>query len=152
MKHFAALFLAFGALGACSTSPQSHPPEPMREPSVNVDPAREKKFAEDQLELVYYSNRGDRGINVMLSCGEVESHPEACTALRQLDPGIFSTPPAAVCRLIYGGPEVLTVEGRWRKKDVAYIFSREDGCKNDHWKTIEPVIAELGIDLDFRIE
>jgi hypothetical protein len=57
------------------------------------------------------------------------THAAACATLIA-SPDAFTTPASdAACTMIYGGPEVLTVDGTVGTRQVSYRMGRTNGCE-----------------------
>nr|WP_185030007.1 SSI family serine proteinase inhibitor [Actinomadura coerulea] len=73
-------------------------------------------------------------------------HPEAvgaCAALTKVKDPFAPVPKDQVCTQIYGGPEIATVEGTWRGKQIDTTFTRDDGCQLNRWSQIGPVFGNV---------
>jgi hypothetical protein len=57
------------------------------------------------------------------------THASACAALTA-SPDAFTAPPATTaCTMIYGGPQVLTVDGSVGTRRINYTTGRTNGCE-----------------------
>jgi hypothetical protein len=70
--------------------------------------------------------------------------PEICDAVDALpdDPGA-PTDPQTACTEIYGGPDVLTVEGTLRGEPIDATFTRENGCEIERFERFSQLLAAL---------
>ncbi len=118
-----------------STGRDPQPPElPRTELKISVDPGNRKPL---RWTLICDPPGGD--------------HPfaeRACELLAQLagqevDP---FTPPrkGRACTDLYGGPDVATVSGVWRGRQVQASFSRVDGCEISRWDALGPLLGGAG--------
>lgn len=57
------------------------------------------------------------------------SHAVACTALLAAPDAFTAPPPNAACTMIYGGPQVLTVDGHLGTRQITYRIGRANGCE-----------------------
>jgi hypothetical protein len=49
----------------------------------------------------------------------------------------FATvPKGAACTLVYGGPQMADVRGRFRGRRVQATFSRTNGCEIERWDRV----------------
>lgn len=67
-----------------------------------------------------------------------------CSAVDQL-PADFGapTPPNTACTEIFGGPEVVTISGTLRGKQLDTKLTRADGCEIDRFDPFVPILQEL---------
>lgn len=86
------------------------------------------------------AGKSDRPTKVWtLTCPDRGTLPQprrACERLTALDKPFAPTPKSAACTLIYGGPEVATVRGRFRGRKVSADFSRTNGCEIARWNRV----------------
>ena len=71
------------------------------------------------------------------------SHP-VCPLVEEVppDPGA-AVPPDTACTEIYGGPDVLKVEGMLNGATIDATFSRANGCEIDRFDRFTPVLQDL---------
>ncbi|WP_432562537.1 SSI family serine proteinase inhibitor [Kineococcus sp. SYSU DK003] len=70
-------------------------------------------------------------------------HPDArsaCDAIAAAGDPWAPVPPDAMCTMIYGGPQVATVQGTWGGVAVDTTFRRDDGCQIARWDRIAPLL------------
>nr|WP_269937627.1 serine protease inhibitor [Arthrobacter sp. HY1533] len=67
----------------------------------------------------------------------------ALAALEQSGEKIFfpASAPPQNCTQQYGGPEVATVTGTFKGRDVNAAFSRTDGCQISRWQALAPLFG-----------
>ena len=86
------------------------------------------------------AGKSDRPTKVWtLTCPDRGTLPQprrACERLTALDKPFAPTPKSAACTLIYGGPEVATVRGRFQGRKVSAHFSRTNGCEIARWNRV----------------
>lgn len=86
------------------------------------------------------AGKSDRPTKVWtLTCPDRGTLPQprrACERLAALEKPFAPTPKSAACTLIYGGPEVATVRGRFRGRTVSARFSRTNGCEIARWNRV----------------
>jgi hypothetical protein len=64
------------------------------------------------------------------------SHPDpvsACRRLLALEDPFAPVPGNAACTMVWGGPEVAVVRGRFRGADLEASFDRTNGCEIARW-------------------
>lgn len=68
--------------------------------------------------------------------GTLKDPGAACDVLgASVDP--FAPIPSNVaCTQIYGGPELMRVQGRYRDETVDAVFARTDGCRITRWELV----------------
>lgn len=67
--------------------------------------------------------------------------PEQCFDIEVSD--FDPVPPGTACTEIYGGPDVLQVEGHIGDQDVKGTFTRENGCEIDRFDRFTPALEEV---------
>ncbi|GAA5194785.1 hypothetical protein GCM10023346_23030 [Arthrobacter gyeryongensis] len=67
----------------------------------------------------------------------------ALAAVEQFGEEIFFPVPRPdrICTQQYGGPQVATVTGRFRGREVSSRFSRTDGCEIARWRTMAALLG-----------
>ena len=67
-----------------------------------------------------------------------------CAELEQLSPADFEpVEPGVACTQIYGGHDVVMLEGSLDGEDVSATFTRENGCEIDRFERIAPLLQAL---------
>lgn len=94
--------------------------------------------ADTSLEIaVWPGGRPGPSTRATLRCeppgGTLPQPVAACRRLGALEAPFASVPPGVACTMIWGGPEVALVHGRFRGADVAARFTRADGCEIGRW-------------------
>ncbi|SRR6266508_2505042 len=75
--------------------------------------------------------------------GGTHPHPAAaCAALARHPEALKPVPPQAVCSLVYGGPQVARVRGRYRGRAVDAKLNRENGCEVARWSALVPLVPK----------
>ena len=72
------------------------------------------------------------------------THPyavQACDVLSAASDPFAPVPPGVMCSMIYYGPQTATITGYWRGQPVSAQFSRVDGCQEQRWEKIAPVLV-----------
>jgi len=65
--------------------------------------------------------------------GTLPRRAQACARLARLDDAFAPVPRDAVCTMVYGGPQVAKVVGRFNGRRIWAIFRRRDGCDIARW-------------------
>jgi len=77
-------------------------------------------------------------------CDGAGEPPGACEALAELpDDAADPVPQGVACTQIYGGPDVVTIEGALLGEEVDAVLTREDGCAIERFERFLPVLEEL---------
>lgn len=74
------------------------------------------------------------------------SHPkaaDACAALAKVKDPFKPVPKNTQCTMIYGGPEIATVKGTWKGKEIDTKFTRDDGCQLHRWTQVGPLFGNV---------
>ena len=75
--------------------------------------------------------------------GSGSSHP-ACAAAEEIPPDAAAAiPPDTACTEIYGGPDVLKVEGVLNGQTIDATFTRANGCEIERFDRFVPMLQEL---------
>jgi hypothetical protein len=53
-----------------------------------------------------------------------------------MDHPFAPVPKSAACTLIYGGPQVAEVDGKFRGRKVNARFTRQNGCEIARWNRV----------------
>src|SRR5487761_1093526 len=72
------------------------------------------------------------------------THPDpalACQALSSTPDPFAPVPAGVMCSMIYYGPQTATITGYWQGQPVSAQFSRVNGCQEQRWETIAPVLV-----------
>jgi hypothetical protein len=72
---------------------------------------------------------------------EREDEGTACARLEVAD--LAPLDPATPCTEIYGGPDVVTVEGTVDGNEVSAAFNRANGCEIERFDRLTPLLREL---------
>lgn len=85
----------------------------------------------------------DEPMTAEVACDEDESDPE-CAAAVELDaedlaPADEDTP----CTELFGGPDVLEIEGDLGGTELDYLLTRENGCEVDRFEAALPLVKVL---------
>jgi hypothetical protein len=112
-------------MGGRSTSAGPVGPAPLRSTALTIEVS---------------AGKSDRPTKVWtLTCPDRGTLPQprrACERLSALDKPFAPTPKSAACTLVYGGPEVADVRGRFRGRKVSAHFSRTNGCEIARWNRV----------------
>ncbi len=77
--------------------------------------------------------------------GNVPRAEAACAALAKVaiaKPDPFApTPKGQMCTQIYGGPQVATVKGTYKGRDIDASFNRKNGCEVKRWTDITALLG-----------
>lgn len=101
---------------------------------VVTDPSRAWGTAnpETSLAIEIRSREGVEPERYALTCGPpggtLPDARGACERLVEAGDPFAPLPPGAMCAGIYGGPEVATVRGVFRGRQVNAVYRRNDGC------------------------
>jgi hypothetical protein len=68
--------------------------------------------------------------------GTLPKRAAACTKLMRVERPFAPVPRGMACTMIYGGPQVALVTGRFRGKQIRATFSRKDGCQLARWNRV----------------
>jgi hypothetical protein len=68
--------------------------------------------------------------------GTLPKRAAACTKLMRIERPFAPVPRGVACTMIYGGPQVALVTGRFRGKQIRATFSRKDGCQLARWNRV----------------
>jgi hypothetical protein len=78
-----------------------------------------------------------------VSC-PAEPQTQACEAVDALpDDAAEPVPPGAICTQIYGGPDVVEIEGTLRGEEVDTELTRADGCEIERFDRFRPLLRAL---------
>lgn len=69
---------------------------------------------------------------------------DACAALDGIEPDAADpVPPGTACAQVYGGPDVVRIEGTLHGSDIDARLSRENSCEIDRFERFQPLLDEL---------
>ena len=68
--------------------------------------------------------------------GTLPKRAAACTKLMRVQRPFAPVPRGMACTMIYGGPQVALVTGRFRGNQIRATFSRKDGCQLARWNRV----------------
>ena len=68
--------------------------------------------------------------------GTLPKRAAACAKLMRVERPFAPVPRGMACTMIYGGPQVALVTGRFRGKQIRATFSRKDGCQLARWNRV----------------
>lgn len=68
--------------------------------------------------------------------GTLPQPQRACKRLDAIKKPFAPTPKSAACTLVYGGPQVAEVRGRFRGRKVSARFTRTNGCEIARWNRV----------------
>jgi hypothetical protein len=68
--------------------------------------------------------------------GTLPKRAAACTKLMRIQRPFAPVPRGMACTMIYGGPQVALVTGRFRGNQIRATFSRKDGCQLARWNRV----------------
>lgn len=57
---------------------------------------------------------------------------------------LYPVPGHQTCSMIFGGPQVATVQGTWRGKPIDARLARTNGCEVARWNTLKPLVGDAG--------
>ncbi len=73
--------------------------------------------------------------------GTLPGATAACTALARAAEPFAPVKRGVMCAMIYGGPQIATINGTWHGAIVHATFSRVNGCETKRWAGIAPVFG-----------
>jgi hypothetical protein len=84
---------------------------------------------------------GADSLTAELRCPGANAPPTACEAIEELpeDPAA-PVPPGTPCTEIYGGPDVVTIEGTLEGEDVDTELTRANGCEIERFDRFAPLL------------
>jgi hypothetical protein len=86
------------------------------------------------------AGKGDQPTKVWtLTCPDRGTLPRprrACERLAAIKDPFAPVPKSAACTLVYGGPQVADVRGRFRGRRVSAHFTRSNGCEIARWNRV----------------
>ena len=87
---------------------------------------------------------GDPAQKAELACPGTNAPPEACAAIEELpDDPAAPVPADTPCTEIYGGPDVVTIEGTLNGEPIDAELVRANGCEIERFDRFVPLLAEL---------
>ncbi len=124
----------------------SNPPVQTGPPGSQSPPpgTSEPTSGPTKLTITVRSSEKAKPVTRTLTCdpagGSVPRAEAACAALAKVaiaKPDPFApTPKGQMCTQIFGGPQVATVKGTWKGRDVDATFSRKNGCEVKRWNDL----------------
>jgi hypothetical protein len=83
-------------------------------------------------------------LEALVTCPGADAPPAVCAAVADL-PADVAEPvaPDTPCTQIYGGPDVLTVEGTLEGEAIDAEFTRANGCEIERFERFAPVVSAL---------
>jgi hypothetical protein len=87
---------------------------------------------------------GEPPAEALLQCPGAEAPPAACAAVAEL-PGDATAPvpPSTPCTEIFGGPDLVTLEGTLEGEQVDTELTRANGCEIERFERFLPVLEAL---------
>ena len=87
---------------------------------------------------------GESAETAEITCPGANAPPEACAAIRELpDDPAAPVPLDTPCTEIYGGPDVVTVEGTLNGEEVEAELTRGNGCEIERFDRFVPLLEVL---------
>ncbi|GLW64723.1 hypothetical protein Arub01_29670 [Actinomadura rubrobrunea] len=128
------------ALPACGSEQAAGPSDSA---TTSVQPTRSPA---DRLTVEVRASANATPTTWTLTCGPAGGdHPKAakaCEALGKAEDPFKPVPKDQICTEIYGGPQVATVKGTWRGRQVDAGFNRKNGCEMHRWDQVEPLFGD----------
>jgi Subtilisin inhibitor-like len=97
------------------------------------------------LTIAISADKSDRLTKVWtLTCpagGTLPRARRACERLAAIESPFAPVPKGAACTLVYGGPQIAEVRGRFRGRRVSAHFSRTNGCEIARWNRVRFLFA-----------
>ena len=79
-----------------------------------------------------------------LSCPGANAPPAACDAIDGLPENATDpVPPATACTQVYGGPDLVTIEGKIEGEEIDTGLTRTDGCEIERFEHFVPLLEVL---------
>jgi hypothetical protein len=99
----------------------------------------------DSLQVTVRESGSSPAMSWSLTCYPAGgTHPDpvqACDTLSSVPHPFAPVPPGVVCSMIYYGPQTATISGYWQDQPVSAQYSRVDGCQEQLWEKIAPVLV-----------
>lgn len=108
---------------------ETPPPVDGTELSVALHPEGRDGRPSRTAEVRCPDDRADQGV-----CEAVDALPENAAA---------PVPPGAICTQIYGGPDVVRIEGTLRGEEVDTELTRANGCEIERFDRFRPLLRAL---------
>jgi hypothetical protein len=87
---------------------------------------------------------GESAETAEITCPGANAPPQACAAIRELpDDPAAPVPLDTPCTEIYGGPDVVELEGTLEGEEVDAELTRENGCEIERFDHFLPLLAAL---------
>lgn len=83
-------------------------------------------------------------VEAQLECPGADAPQQACNAIEELpDDPAAPVPPETPCTEIYGGPDVVAIEGTLDGESIDTELTRENGCEIDRFERFGTLLAAL---------
>jgi hypothetical protein len=93
--------------------------------------------------------RGDEPLTAEIVCPAANAPPRACAAIAELPDDPAAPPPADTpCTEIYGGPDVVTIEGTLEGEEIEAELTRENGCEIERFDRFTALLMALFADYE----
>ena len=93
---------------------------------------------------LYDGGSGEPGERAEVSCPGANAPQAACRAIEELPEDPAAPVPAGTpCTEIYGGPDVVTIEGTLQTEAIDARLTRENGCEIERFERFGPLLAAL---------
>lgn len=87
---------------------------------------------------------GEPAAEAHVQCPGADAPQTACQAIEELpDDPAAPIDPNTPCTEIYGGPDVVTVEGTLETEPIDTQLTRENGCEIERFDRFAPLLAAL---------
>jgi hypothetical protein len=87
---------------------------------------------------------GEESLTAELTCPAANAAPTACSAVEELPEDPAAPVPADTpCTEIFGGPDVLTIEGTLKGDQVDAELTRANGCEIERFDRFLPLLEVL---------
>jgi len=117
------------------------PAPPVLPPPVPAPPMGQP----DSLLVTVRESGSSPALSWSLTCNpDGGTHPDpvlACDTLSGTRNPFAPVAPGTMCPMIYYGPQTATISGYWQGQPVSAQFSRVDGCQEQRWEKIAPVLV-----------
>jgi hypothetical protein len=125
----AAVALGLALIAGCGDDDAGYSPSADTDLTITVDPD---------------GARGEAAQEARIACPGANSPQGACQAIEELpdDPGA-PVPPNTPCTEIYGGPDVVTIEGELDGDEIDTRLTRENGCEIERFDRFVPLLEAL---------
>jgi Subtilisin inhibitor-like len=128
-----------------SAGPSGPSAGPSTEPTTPTPPVPPGPGVPDNLLITARESPSSPELAWSLTCNpDGGTHPDpalACQTLSTVQDPFATVPAGVVCSMIYYGPQTATVTGYWQGLPVSAQFSRVNGCEEQRWEKIAPVLV-----------